>query len=343
MKILFVLLSFSLVLPVAARAEDTSACAAFDALVARTYNFDEARLSNAQKLAKEGELNRFWERVRAGKAKFLPCLRSKVSDAGAKPFFRFDGSNLLVELDPSLASKRLQVAVYTDAPLGVVVGAGRWVSILTLRGTEGFDVSKASKRALDDEAVIYYSSASGEPISHFDAALLLWGSQSEERATPQLFALANDPSYVQREAALSFLLSQATPQARALVSKVNREGLSDDALTAITTFLQAPPAVTPRARPRGTRAQFLAAFNAVLQGKPDRFSAMMKAAPNGERDAAAVLLPSDLPLLRRVRRRFLVGANEHSLSFYRDFTGVIFAVMAKGHAASTAPKPQAAR
>ncbi len=279
-------------------------------------------------MAKEGELNRFWKRVKAEKTKFLPCLRLKVSDARANPFFRFDGSNLLVELAPSLGSKRLQVAVFSDASLELV-GAARWVSVLTLRGSEGFDVSRAAKRALDEEAASYESPRSGEPMSHFDAALFLWGSQSEERATPQLFALANDLSYPQREAALSLLLSQATPQARALVSRVNRSGLSEDAIAAITSFLQAPAATTPRARPKVTRPQFLAAFKDVLSGDADRFFTLMKVVPDGEHDAAAVLLPADLPVLRRVRRRFLIGINEHSLNFYHDFTGIIFAVMSK--------------
>ncbi|RYX81248.1 hypothetical protein EON83_25010 [bacterium] len=333
MKTSPLLLGVVLLLPVVARAEDAASCAEFNALVAKTYNFDESRLTLAQKQAKEGELNNFWTRVKANKTRYLPCLRAKLSDAKANPFFRFDGSNLLVEISPTLESKRAQVEIYSNASLDLV-GVGRWTAILTLRGTEGFDVSKAAKRALDDEDVNFVPNNiipeyADETIYHHSVARLLWCSQSEERATPKLFALVNNPKYAEREAALSILLDQATPGARAAILTIKRQGLSAGAIEAIDQFLRAPEAVTPRAKPKTTRAQFIAAFNRLLAGDSSTFLALSRAVSDGERDAAAVLLPSDLPLLYRVRRRLLLGCNNHSLFYYHDLTGIIFAVMAK--------------
>lgn len=325
MKTLALLLGLSLLFPLASHAQD-AACQQFDALVERTYNFDEARLTDDQKRAKEGELDRFWTRIRAEKAKFLPCLRDKVADSKANTFFRFDGSNLLVTLDPSVESKRAQVAVYLDTPLDII-GVGRWVSILTLRGTEGFDVSRAAKRALDED--LSYFTQSGHPMSAYDAALFLWALQSEESATPQLFALANDPAYPQREAALAFLLQQATPQAANLIAKVNRAGLSDGALDSLDAFSESGDAIEPRAKPNSSRAEYLSAFNKILKRDPDAFNALTDKFPDGERDIVALLTPADLPLLRRVRRQFLLSTGDSSLSFYRDFTNIIFAVMKK--------------
>ncbi len=321
LALFFALLLFSC----ASRAQD-AACAQFDALVARTYDFDEARLTDDQKRAKEKELDLFWTRVRAEKAKFLPCLRARVADPKSNAFFRFDGSNLLVTLDPSIESKRAQVAVYLDTPLDII-GVGRWVSILTLRGTEGLDVSRAAKRALDED--LPYFTQPGHEMSGYDAALFLWASQDEERATPQLFALANDPAYPQREAALAFLLQQATPQATALTAKIERAGLSEGALDALESYAEAGEAIEPRAKPKGSRAAYLRAFERVLQGDPADFNALADKYPDGERDLVALLTPADLPLLRRVRRQFLLSTGDSSLSFYRDFTSVIFAVMKK--------------
>ena len=326
MKTLLLLLGLTLLFPVESRAQ-SAACQQFDVLVARTYNFDESRLTDAQKHAKEAQLDAFWTRMRTEKTKFLPCLRAKIADPKANAFFRFDGSNLLVELDPSLDSKRAQVAVYLDSPPDLI-GVGRTVSILTLRGTEGFDVSRAAKRALDDEEFSYVTQNDDE-MSHFDAALLLWASQSEERSTPQLFALANDPAYPQREAALAFLLKQATPQARQLVAKLNRTGLSGGALDAIQALSDASSAIVPRAKPNASRAQYLRAFEGVLKGDPSDFTALTKRFSDGERDVVALLTPADLPLLRRVRRQFLLGNGPSSLSYYDDFTNIIFAVMEK--------------
>ncbi|BCM90017.1 hypothetical protein IAD21_01868 [Abditibacteriota bacterium] len=336
MKTSPLLLGALLLLPCAAHAEGSASCAAFNALVAKTYNFDVSHLSGAQGQAREKQLDHFWGTVKTNKAKYLPCLRAKVGEAKANAYFRFDGSNLLVSLDPSLDSKRLQVAVYTNTPLPLdLLVTARWVGTLTLRGTEGFDVSKAAKRALDDEEVAFLPPTAEyreDGLSHFDAARLLWASQSEERATPQLFALANNPKYVQREAALSLLLDQATPAAHDLVLKLDQKGLSADAVAAIDKFLHDPGDVVPRDKPKITRAQFLRAFNDLLKGDSHPFFALVSDVSDGERDAAAVLLPTDLPILRRVRRRFLVGCNQHSLNYYQDFTGIIFAVMQKDSA-----------
>ena len=325
MKTLALIFGLILLFPCASRAQD-AACAQFDVLVARTYDFDEARLTEAQKRGKEKELDQFWTRIKAEKTKFLPCLRAKIADPKANTFFRFDGSNLLVTLDPSADSKRAQVAVYLDTPLDII-GVGRWVSILTLRGTEGFDVSRAAKRALDED--LPYFTQSGHPMGGYDAALFLWASQDEERVTPQLFALANDPAYPQREAALAFLLQQATPEATELLAKIDRAGLSEGALDALESYAEAGDAIEPRAKPKGTRAEYLRAFEQVLKGNQDAFNALTDKDPDGERDLVALLTPADLPLLRRVRRQFLLSTGDSSLSFYRDFTNIIFAVMKK--------------
>lgn len=340
MKPLLLAICLTLSTPILAYADD--ACIQFNALVSRTYNFkvNESHLTKSQIQAREVALDRFWAQVKDNKAKFLPCLRQKVADSKTNPFFRFDGSNLLVELDPSLASKHVQVAVYIETPLPLdTIFTGRWVSVLTQRGTEGFDVSKAAKRALDDEEVSFLpnnAEYADESMSNFESAFFLWASQSEERTTPQLFALANDPKYAQREAALSILLTQATPQASKAIQMLNRDGLSDDAVEAIDQFLQSPDAVAPRAKPKITRSQFLAAFNRILAGDTKPFFDLVKSVPDGEHDAATVLHPQDLPLLRRVRRRFLLGCNRHSLAYYKDFTGIILAVMQKQTAVQNA-------
>ena len=328
MKMFPALLGLMLLFSAPTHAQNVAAdCQQFDALVARVYDFDQTKLNDAQQDAKERELDRFWKRVKSDKKKFLPCLRAKIADEKANPFFRFDGSNLLVSLDDSPESKRAQIAVYLGVPLDVI-GVNRWVSVLTLRATEGFDVSSAARRALDDESIFYVTDA-GELVSHFDAALLLYGSQDEALVTPQLFALANDPIYPQREVALLFLMRQATPQSLDLLAKIDHADLSPEAIAALEALPKTGEKIVPRAKPQATRAQYVRAFEQVLKGDPRAFNALLKADPDGERDVVALFAPADLPLLRRVRRQFLLGAGQSSLSFYRDFTSVIFAVMKK--------------
>src|SRR5579862_5347208 len=135
---------------VSSQEKPKDACAEFTALVAKVYNFKDMNLSEAESRAKEKELDTFWTTVKARRKEFLPCLRVSVADPKSNPFFRFDGSNLLMSMDPSDASKAMAVDVYTSADLDMV-GARRWVTVLSFLGKEGFDISKAGERWLAEK------------------------------------------------------------------------------------------------------------------------------------------------------------------------------------------------
>ena len=43
----------------------------------------------------------------------------------------------------------------------------------------------------------------------------------------------------------------------------------------------------------------------------------------GERDVVAVLRAEDAPLVRKVRRTMIAGANQHALEYYKVFTVIL--------------------
>lgn len=304
-------------------------CTEFRRLVAKTYDFDATRLSGRQKMAKEKALTGFWNTVKAKKRAYLPCLRTAVADPKSKPFFRFDGSNLLVELDPSTASKALQVGIYTTANFDII-GGRRWLSILSSRGTEGFDVSKAAERWMGDSKPYYTLPEHGDfPVTAFEGAFFLYGSMSEAQATPALLRIVNQAGNPHREIALWLLMSQATPEALKALSHVSTEGLSDDVVNNLEALLSHPRLIERRSKPRTSRAEFLRAFQELLQGNAKRFFALSDKVEDGEKDVAAVMKPEDVPLLRRVRRRFAAGGNPHTMDYYNDFTGIIMTLIWK--------------
>lgn len=319
----------TLAFPSIANAKD--ACTEFRQLTRKLYGFNEQKMTRRQMMAKERELDRFWKVAAARKKDFLPCIRAAAQNPKSNPYMRFDCSNLLVKLDPSVASKAQQVGVYTETDFGIV-GAHRFVSVLSLRGTEGFDVSKAAERWLSTPKAHYVIPEHGYfQAGQYEGALFLYGSMKEEQATPALLKIIAQPKHPGREIALSILLRQATPQSTRAVEKLDAGTFSEEAQKGIGAILSRRQFIEPRTPPLISRAEYLAAFTEITKGNTSRFFALVRKVGDGERDAVAVLKPEDLPLVRKVRRIFVRGGNQHSMSFYDDFSNIIMELSYKSN------------
>lgn len=313
-----------------------ASCATFKALVKKTYNFDAARLSDRQKMAKEKVLNQFWKVVKSQKKQYLPCLRAEVQNRNANKFFRYDGVNLLNSLDPSADSKKLMIEVYLATDLDIV-GPERWLVTLARLGYEGFDISRAASRWLSDPKAHYTQGMHGDfNVSDFVGALFLFGSMSEATATPALVKIVSNPRHPKREAALSILMDQATPAAFKAINALDAGTFTPRFQEIIEQYRSYPPRILPRDKPLTTRQEFLQAFQDLVQGKSARFEALSKV-EDGERDVVAVMKPEDLPLLRKVRRLYIAGANPHAISYYNSFTDIIMTMVRKAAPPANAP------
>src|ERR1044072_3066265 len=82
-------------------AQGRDTCAGFNQQVRSTYNFKPSRLTDSERDPKSAAMDRFWETVKARPNESLPCLRAALQDSSTDKWFRFDGSNLLVAIDPS--------------------------------------------------------------------------------------------------------------------------------------------------------------------------------------------------------------------------------------------------
>ena len=74
-------------------------------------------MNDAQIKDQSARLDVFWNQVRERRVTLLPCLRQTLKQDATGSFFAIDGSMLLVEIDPSTASKALQVRKFIDADL----------------------------------------------------------------------------------------------------------------------------------------------------------------------------------------------------------------------------------
>ena len=317
-----------------AHGQTTASCDDFNKLIKSTYNFRPALLeNNAERSRKSAAINKVWETVKAKRAELLPCLISALEDPKADPWFRFDGSNLLVSLDPSDAAKRIQIKNYAATNLEDV-DLRMWVTGLLRRGLENYDVSAAGERWLSYARGRYFLPEHGFEVSVFTGALFIFGSMDETFATPALIKIGSDRNHPGREGALGILINQQTPESRRFLRQLDLSTVSPYLRKLIRDELERPKLLTPRAQPKTTRQEFIAAFQALLNGNPAVFFGLVEEVSDSERDVVATLTTDDLPLVRKVRRQMIAGGNQYSLEFYDSFTKIIRTMVVRAE-----PKP----
>jgi hypothetical protein len=323
MKCILTVTLLIMTLPLIAVAQEKESCVTFQALIKRTYYFKPSKLSDSERDAKVVAMDKVWDMAKASPKELLPCLRAAIENPGADQWFRFDGSNLLVELDPSPESKAIQVRNYTNVDLADV-HPQVWVETLAQRGAEGLDVSEAGNRWLTNPNAQYFLPRHGTfEVKAFHGALFIYGSMDESQATPALLKIVSQANHPGREHALWILMNQATPESLRVLKQIDASGFSAKAQNSLRVLLNKPELIAPRAKPKTSRGEFLKAFQGIARGDWDTFFRLVSQVPDGEKDVVAVLKPEDVPLVRKVRRLVIAQANPHAIEFYNSFTGIL--------------------
>jgi hypothetical protein len=329
MKPLLILTLFAIAPQALVFAQGNDSCAGFQQTVKSTYNFKPSRLTEAERNSKSATMDRFWNMVKADPKRLLPCLSAALQDTSADKWFRFDASNLLVGLDPSPASKAIQLRSYADVDLDDV-DLRIWVGVLAARGFEGLDVSEPGNRWLSYPKAEYYLPEHGaDEVDVSRGALFIFGSMDESQATPALIKILSQPNHPGREHALWILMSQATTESLRALKKVDASAFSGEIQSKLRELLNGPELLRPRAEPKKSREEFIQAFQELLKGDSRKFMELVLKVPDGEKDIIAVLKPEDLPLVRKVRRMVIASANPHAIGYYNSFTDILMSLVWK--------------
>lgn len=329
MKHIFAFTLLVTALPLMTMGQASKSCSDFEALIKTTYNFKPSKLSDSEREAKVVAMDKVWNAAKANRKELAPCLRAALDKPDADRWFQFDGSNLLVTIDPSPESKATQIRSYLKVDLDDV-HPQVWVQTLAHRGTEGFDVSEGAERWLTYANALYSLPQHGAyAIRNFQGALFIYGSMDESQATPALVKIVNRPTHPAREQALLILMSQATPESLRALQQVNAAAFSTQTQKSLRALLEQPNLITPRAQPKNTRQEFLDAFQGMLDGKFERFLHLVTAVPDGEKDVVAVLKAEDITLVRKVRRHIIARGSPHGIEFYKSFTDILMTMIWK--------------
>lgn len=321
--------SLTILLAACSIGSQTAQCGDLQRLIKETYNFKPARLSESEKTAKSNAMDRVWDEVKNHRTELLPCLRTALADPNADAYFGFDGSNLLLSLDPSRESKITLVHAYALVDLNDV-DLRVWVTRLTGLGVEGFDVSEAADRWLRYPKASYYLPEHGVyEVTPDNGAMFLYGSMDEAQATPALLKIVLNKSHPGREIALRALMNQATAESLQALKQINKAEFSGEAQSTLTALLTRPQLFQPRAKPMTSRQEFVTAFEKLLDGDPGPFGNLVSQVPDGEKDVVSVLKAEDLPLVRKVRRLIIARGNQHSIEYYNSFSKILMTLVWK--------------
>ena len=309
--------------------EQADTCAEFKQLVQATYGFKPSRLKESERTAKSTAMDHFWTQVKSRPKETLPCLRTALNDPNADKWFLFDASNLLVDLDPSSESKIVQVRGHAAVGLDDV-DLHVWVTMLSRRGFEGFDVSEPGARWLTYPSAKYFLPEHGAyEVKTSEGALFIFASMDESQATPALVKIASQPNHPGRELALRILMDQATPESLGALRQFVGVAVSKATQARLRQLLTGSDLLKPRLKPKTTREEFVRAFQEMVDGDSSKFMELTSRVPDGEVDVIAVLRREDLPLLRRVRRMTIASGNPHAIEYYRSFTEILLALVWK--------------
>jgi hypothetical protein len=303
-------------------------CAELQLLVRETYDFRPSQLDAKQQQAKAARMDAFWTRVKQQKATLLPCLRSALEAGDADPWFRVDGSALLVEVEPTQASKELQARLWSNADLDDLAPEV-WMGTLATRAAEGLDVSVAAKRWMERPRTFTIAKHALDVNLRYGARFLL-GSMDEAQALAVLEPIAADPKNPAREVALDVIASLATPEALRALKRIGLEGCEEKTRKAIAPLLgawKAPPKRSPG--PKTSRTLLLKALNEYVAGKPEKYAEIEASSEHWGAEVLGALKLEDLPLLRKVRRLRASCMSDEALDSYSTLSGVLMALVWK--------------
>ncbi|MFT7462666.1 MAG: hypothetical protein ACI9EF_001008 [Pseudohongiellaceae bacterium] len=302
-------------------------CDTLRSMIMETYDFSPSELSGDEKGAAAAAMTEFWEYVEASPDENLECLRAALVDELATPWFLFDGSSLLVNLDPSQESKALQARLWCSVNLDDVSGQ-YWIETLARRGVEGFDVSVAGDRWLAYEDAGYFVARHGMfKVGSFEGAMFLFGSMDESHATPGLLRVVGERDHPGRSVAIALLAQQGTPESWRALGAIDVDSLPPSAGAALLKFRSGPPQM-----PAGegdvelSREEIVGDLLAALGDETATPLHPSTSAAAWLRGAVATLQPEDIELVRRARRQRVTVSSDEAVYEYMKYSAAIQAL-----------------
>jgi hypothetical protein len=344
----------SLLVALLALSQNADPCAPIKAAKEKTYGFKPLDLKeDKEREAKSEAMDVFWELVETNGAQGTSCLRDLLNKEERDGFFLFDGTGLLLSVDPSPESISVAERSLERADISQV-DPGGYINIVLLLSGKGVDVGRLARRYLELEKADAFIPAHALNVERWMGAVFLYGSMPPEKSDRYLIeALDSKSGETRGAAALALAITMTEPALKQLAAF---KGLNDIPKTYqdhIAEMRMYEPYENPKTPLLFTREEVLKwiamiphtrqEFEEALvreeqykkTAKGDPLHALEEDPPFLEigghtrfvDSAMATLNESDLPAIREARRLALHGVSDESLDEYFAFTAIIQGVM----------------
>lgn len=178
-----------------------------------------------------------WNDVRADRERLLPELRRELAHPGVPPFFRYDGSRLLLSLSDAPSDRDIAAGAIALCDPGDVVGTEYVETVATL-GRKGADVSGAALRVLDIPHFHAFSPPDPVAFNVGESLIYMLFSMPEERwvakAAAKYQSVKSDDG---RQALVLALHHSTTPEGDAVVRGVIVDNATSSQMRAFAASL----------------------------------------------------------------------------------------------------------
>ena len=140
-----IILTILLILPVSAYAEPTL----LSTLIDNTYDFHPHKLTKQEKKEKSKLLDAFWNKVKSDQDKYLPMLRTELSNTNHLPFFYFNGGTLLLSTSETKSDRFLFLSNISKVNLKDIDNT-YYLRLIFSLGRQGYDTSDAALHLLSN-------------------------------------------------------------------------------------------------------------------------------------------------------------------------------------------------
>jgi hypothetical protein len=119
------------------------------------YNFSPSKLSQQLQEEKMPSLDKFWGKVKADTARYLPQLRYELANKGHNPFFYFDGADLLLSLSTAQNDKQMAADAIARCHIDDI-DRKIYVTTLNRLANDGVNVTAAAIKILSDDKYSFF-------------------------------------------------------------------------------------------------------------------------------------------------------------------------------------------
>jgi hypothetical protein len=168
-----------------------SFCEKLAKLKQQFYGFSPTKLTTEQQKSKSADLDKFWNLAKTDPEAALPCLKEMIMNENNDPYFCFDASTLILELDKKERYLDVVLAGVNKSDLkGLQLET--YLQVCFFLANKGKDIGAAAEKLISMPGAHVYLTIHVIDLSAIDASIFLYNTLPLEKAEDALISVINN-------------------------------------------------------------------------------------------------------------------------------------------------------